>query len=111
MPHHPLGYKKHAFQVYIENGVKIVFRHVPEVRAFLQARVIDQDVDLAESQDRLLYESLPGGDFSDIRLKSSATPFQSGDSFNYLVGTFFIFPVTNRDVSAFLRQTLCDSSP
>src|SRR6266853_992337 len=70
MTHDGLRYEKHALQVDVENGVEIGFRHIPEVRPFLQTRVIDQDIDLAEAGDSLLDESLAVGNLSDIRLKS-----------------------------------------
>ena len=49
MTHHRLRYEKHALQIDVENSVEILFRHVPEVRAFLESRVVDEDVDLPES--------------------------------------------------------------
>ncbi len=44
MPHYRLGYKKHALQVDIENGVEIRFRHIPEIRAFLEASVVESQL-------------------------------------------------------------------
>src|SRR5215510_2719532 len=68
--HCSLRHKEHAFEVDVQNGVEIVFRDVPEVGALLETGVVHKDVDLAESRDGLVNESLSFRNFPNVRLKS-----------------------------------------
>ena len=108
-----LRYKKHALQVDVENGVEIRFGHVPEVGAFLEAGVVDEDIDLAEARDGLFDESLAVGNASDIRLKGGSASLHLGYSFYYFVRAFFVLAITDRNVGAFACETLrdCASDP
>jgi hypothetical protein len=109
--HNCLRCKKHALQVDIQNGVEILFRYIPEVRPFLETRVVDEDVDPSKSRDGLLDEPLAVGDLSDVSLKSGGAPFPGGDSVHYFVCSFLVFPIADCDVGAFLCQTLRDRTP
>src|SRR5258708_1686721 len=106
--HDRLGHKKHTLQVDIENGVEIRFGHIPEVRAFLHAGVIDEDIYFAEARDGLFNESLPVGNDSDVGLKGGRALLHLGYSRYYFVRAFFVLAITDRDVRAFSRQTLCN---
>jgi hypothetical protein len=103
-----LRYKKHALQVDVENGVEVRFGHVPKVRAFLEAGVVDEDIDLAEARDGLFDESLAVGNASDIRLKSGSASLHLCYSFYYFVRAFFVLAITDRNVGAIARETLRD---
>src|SRR5580692_713358 len=76
MADHRLRDEKHSLQVDVQDGVEVFFRHVPEVRSLLQARVVDQDVDFSKSCDSLFDESLSVRDLSDISLKRSRSPLR-----------------------------------
>ena len=106
--HHCLRYKEHTFQIDVENGVEIRFRHVPEVRPLLQTCVVDEDVDFSKNRDSLLDESLAVGDLSDVSLNGSCAAFRSGNPVNYFVRPFFVRAIANRNVGAFPRQVLRD---
>jgi len=106
--HDRLRYKKHALQVDIEHSIEIRFRHIPEISAFLQARVIDEDIDFAEGRDGLFDEPLAVRNISDIRLKSGRAPLHLGYSLDYFVRTFFVLAIADGDIRAFARQTLRD---
>jgi len=108
LTHHCLCYKKHSLQVDIENRVEIRLRHVPEVRPFLQTRVVDENVDFSKNRDGLLDESLAVGNLSDVSLNGSRAPFHSGYSVHYFVRTFFVRAIADRNVGAFPRQVLRD---
>src|SRR5262245_47092310 len=68
--HSRLRHKEHALEVDVQNGVEIVFRHVPEVRALLKTGIVHKDVDLAESRDGLVNESPSFRNLPYICLKS-----------------------------------------
>src|SRR5258708_31330247 len=106
--HYRLRHKKHALQVDVENGVEIRFGHVPKVRAFLDAGVVDENIDLAEARDGLFDESLAVGNASDIRLKSSSASLHLCYSFYYFVRAFFVLAITDRNVGAIACETLRD---
>src|SRR5216684_3301260 len=106
MANHCLRDKKHSLQVDIQNGVKILFCHVPKVRSFLQTRVVDEDIDLSKSRDGLFDESLPVRDLSDIGLKRSSSPLRSCNSAHYFVCAVLVLAIADGHVGAFLRQTL-----
>jgi hypothetical protein len=110
MTHHGLRYEKHAFQVDVEDGVKILFCYVPEIRSLLEARVVDKDVDSAESRNSFLDESLSVGNYSDVRLKGSRSPLRGGDAGHHFIRPGFVFPIADCDVGAILRQTFRDRS-
>jgi hypothetical protein len=110
MTHHGLGYEKHAFQVYVEDRVKILFCYVPEIRSFLEPGVVDEDVDSAERRHSLLDESLSVGNLSDVRLKRGSSPLRGGDARYDLVCSFLVFPIADRHVGALLRQAFRDRS-
>ena len=110
MTHHGLSYEKHAFQVDVEDGVKILFCHVPELGPFLEPSVVDKDVDSAESCHGLFNESLSIGNLSDIRLKSSSTPLRGRDAGHDFIRSLFVFTIADRHVGVFLRQAFRDRS-
>src|SRR5260221_1717008 len=109
--HHRLRYKTHALQVDIENSIEIRFGHVPEISAFLQAGVIDEDIDFAEGRDGLFDESLAVGNASNISLKSGRAPLHLGYSLDYFVRAFFVLAIADRDVRTFACATLRDRAP
>src|ERR1700756_4028631 len=107
--HDRLGYEKHAFQVDVQNGVEIRFRHVPEVGAFLKAGVVDEDIDLAEARDGLCDESLAVGNITDVRLKGrGAALCRRCYSLHYFIRPLLVFAIADRDTRAFAGQTLRD---
>ena len=109
--HHGLRYKKHPFEVDIENGVEIRFRHIPEIRPLLQTRVIDQDIDLAEAGDSLLDELLAIRNFADIRLKGrSAALGRRCDSLHYFIRTLLILAIADRYIRAIACEALRDGA-
>src|SRR5258708_19565685 len=76
--HHRLRGKEHALQIDVQNGVEILFGHVPEISAFLKPRVVDENVDLSEARHRLRDEPLSIGNLANVRLESSRTAFRGG---------------------------------
>src|SRR5215469_4441597 len=82
MAHEFLRHEKHAFEVHVENGVEVCFGYVPEVGAFLEAGIVDEDVDLAEGCDGLLDEFLSIRYDTDVGLKGSGPPLDLGYSFD-----------------------------
>ena len=106
-----LRYKKHPFEVDIENGVEIGFRHIPEIRPLLQTRVIDQDIDLAEAGDSLLDELLAIRNSADIRLKGrGAALCRRCDSLHYFIRTLLILPIADRHIRAIACEALRDGA-
>jgi hypothetical protein len=109
MTHYGLRYKEHPFEVDIENGVEIRFRHVPEIRPLLQTRIIDQDIDLAETPDSLLDELLAIGNLADIRLKGyGAALCRSRDSLHHFIRALLILPIADRHIRALACEALRD---
>src|SRR5258708_7549023 len=104
MAYHRLRDKNLSLQFDVQNGVKIFFRYVPEVRSFLQTCVVDQDVDFSESRDGLFNESLPVRDLSDIGLKRGSSPLRSRNSAHYFVRPRLVLAIADGHVGAFLRQ-------
>src|SRR6202007_2801357 len=109
--HYCLRHKEHAFQVDVQNGVEVVFRYIPEIRALFQTRVVHEDVDLAEGRRNLIDEFLAVGNLSDIRLKGGATPVRSVDFAHNFIRPFFVFPIADRDIGPFLAHPLRDRAP
>src|SRR4029077_1153256 len=109
--HYCLRHKKHALQVDIENGVEIRFRHIPEIRPLLQARVIDQDVDPAEAGDSLLDELLAIRDSADIRLKGrGAALCRRRDPLHHFIRTLLILAIADPHIRALACETLRDGA-
>src|SRR5499427_2045182 len=107
--HCRLRHKEHALQVDVQDGVEIVFRHVPEVRALLETGIVYKDVDLTESRDGLVNKSLSVGNLPDVRLKSyGALLGRRGDTRSHFVRASFVLAIANRDVGAIAGQTLRD---
>src|SRR5260370_15305455 len=106
MAYHRLRDKKHSLQVDVQNGVKIFFRHVPEVRSFLQTCVVDKNVDLSESRDGLFNESLSVRNFSDIGLKRGSSPLRSRNSAHHFVRPRLVLAIADGHVGAFLRPAV-----
>src|SRR5262245_56553069 len=97
-----LRHKEHALEVDVQDGVEIVFRNVPEVRALLETGVVHKDVDLAEGRDGLVNKSLPFRNLPDVRLKSHCALLGCcGDARSHFVRPSFILAIADRDVSAF----------
>src|SRR5215470_10591952 len=110
--HDRLRYKEHALQVDVQNGIEIAFRHVPKVGALLETGVVHKDVDLAESRDGLINESLPFGNLPDVRLKSHRALLGCGsDSRRHFVSASFVLAVADRDVGSITGQALRDRTP
>src|SRR6266481_2264312 len=105
MANHGLRDKKHSLQVDVQDGVEVFFRHIPEVRSFLQTRVIDEDIDLSKSRDGLFDESLSVRDLSDIGLKRRSSPLRRFNAAHYFVCPVLVLAIADGNVSAFLRQT------
>ena len=109
--HYGLRYKEHPFEVDVENGVEIRFRHVPEIRAFLQPRVIDQDIDLAEAPNSLLYKLLAIGNLADIRLKGCGAPLcRRRDSLHHFIRALLILAIADRHIRALACEALRDGA-
>jgi hypothetical protein len=104
--HHRLSYKKHSLQIDVENGVEILFRHVPAVRAFLEACIVDEDVHLSEGCDSLFDKSPAVGDDPHVGLKRSRASLCSGNAFHDFVRPRLVLAIADRYIGAFLRQTL-----
>ena len=95
----------------IENGVEIRFRHVPEIRAFLQTCVIDQDIDLAEAPDSVLDELLAIGDLADVRLKGcGAALCRRRDPLHHFIRALLILAIADRHIRALACEALRDSA-
>src|SRR5262249_32343918 len=109
-----LRHKEHALEVDGQNGVEIVFRDVPEVDALLETGVVHKDVDLAESRDGLVNESLSFRNFPSVLLKSHCALLGSrSDPRSDFVRSSFILAIADRDVGAFAGQALgnCPANP
>jgi hypothetical protein len=110
MTHHGLRYEKHAFQVDVEDSVKILFGHVPEFGPFFEPGVVDKDVDSAKSCHGFFNESLSVLNLSDIRLKSGSATVRGRNTGHDFIRSLFVFPIADRHVGAFLRQAFRDRS-
>src|SRR5258708_23594891 len=96
--HHRLRGKEHALQIDVQNGVEILFGHVPEISAFLKPRVVDENVDLSEARHRLRDEPLPIGNLANVRLGSSRTAFRGGGCFPPFVPALPLFSIKDYPV-------------
>src|SRR5258707_9250645 len=109
MAHHRLRDKKHSLQVDVQNGVEIFFRHIPEVRSFLQTRIVDEDIDLSKSRDGLFDESLAVSDPSDIGLKPRSCPLRSCNSSHYFARPLLFLSIAHANVRALLPLSFRNS--
>src|SRR5215467_3300325 len=107
--HCSLRHKEHALQVDVQNGVEIVFRHIPEVGSFLETGIVHKDVDLAESRDGVVNESLPFRNLPYICLKGYCALLGCrADTRSHFVRPSFVLAIADRDVGAFAGQSLRD---
>src|SRR5262249_39377833 len=107
--HCRLRHKEHSLEVDVHDSVEIVFRHVPEVRTLLKTGIVHKDVDLAESGDGLVNESLPFRNLPYVRLKGQCAFLGCrGDTRSHFVRPSFILAIADRDVGTFAGQALRD---
>src|SRR5262249_49483529 len=96
-------------EVDVQDGVEIVFRHVPKVGTLLEAGIVHKDVDFAESRDSLVNEPLPFRNLPYVRLKSHGPRLGCrGDARSHLFRPSFILAIADRDIGAFAGQALRD---
>src|SRR5215475_6449435 len=94
--HSRLRHKEHALEV-----------DVQEVRALLETGIVHKDVDLAESRDGLVNESLSFGNLPDVRLKSHCALLGCrSDARSHFVRPSFVLAIADRDVGSIAGQAL-----
>ena len=104
------GDEERAFEIDVEDEIVVGFGDVPEIGAAFEAGVVDEDVDAAESGDRVGDEFLALVDFADVGLEGggfAAELLNHGDDF---VGACFVGAIAERDVGAFASETLDDGA-
>ena len=94
-----------AFEVEVEDGVVVGFGDVPEVSAFLDAGVVDEDVAAAELIPGGVDEGLAAGGFGDVGLHGDGLSASlGGDLFLGIFGAFGVAVVVDDEGCAFAGE-------
>ncbi len=102
--HESLRGEEGALQVRVQDEVVVVFRHVPERGVLFHARVVDEDVDLAQGGDAAGNELVDRGDRAEVRADGHRAPACGLNLCLDRVRFFRMRVIVDDDVGAFLRE-------
>src|SRR5579875_4139276 len=96
--------QKCALEMYVDDGIPILIRHLKDQIITQNTRVIDQNIQLTKVAGRLVYRVLHHGSVRDITLYRQSLRPQALDLSGYTFAAFNI-DIRERDSCAFFCQT------
>jgi hypothetical protein len=110
VPDHGLRPEEDRLQVDVEDAVPVLLGHVPERRAALDARVVDEHVEPAERRGALRHEAADLRDLADVRPDEVRAPPHRPDLRGDAARRLGAAVVVHDDVGALAREPQRDGA-